>query len=243
MKGRIFRLAERCASSILAFKENKGGVSFYAPNLEVIPFSEELKAETSGIFTNFYPEDKWLSDVAEGYIVNSAPEFTPCRDKEETLNRVFSVCSLHSGEKVSIPKFENHEGSDGLNYMEEGPAIKGKREMRFDDSDVAFFLYRVKKKADTVEGDGFFIGESGKKLLLSMAFLEADMLRCIKRGDTAVISKRAKDVADKYLDYYFDKNIEFSQKGKISLAVSEFLKTVFYISGSKALCDEEFVKR
>ncbi len=241
MKGQIFNLAKSFKKEILAFKENKDGLSFYTASLEKVPENEDIRIEKTGVFTNFYPCDQWLLKVAESFLNNPPPDFTPCRDKEETLERIFRLCKEYTGEEEIKKTFKNHEGLDPLHYMEEGVRDKKDRKRKFDDSDTSFFLYRVKKIADSVEGDGVFLSESGKKLLLSLAFLEKDMVRCVKRGDTNVLFKRAEDAANKYLDYYYDEDADFLGKGKISRAFGNFLKVIFFLSGSNALQDDKFI--
>ncbi len=241
MKGQIFKLAEECGENILAFKENKDGLSFYAASLKEVFRKEDIKTEMVDIFTNFYPEDEWFIKVAEGFLKNPAPDFIPSKDKEETLLRIFTLCEKYTNEKAVKGENKNHRGLDPLHYMEEGKREKRDRKRSFDDSDNPFFLYRVKKMADSVKGDGFSLYQSGKKVLLSMAFLEADMVRCIKRGDTAVLFKRALDTANKYLDYYYDEEIDLCDKGKLSRAYGKFLNIIFFLSGSNALQDEDFI--
>lgn len=242
MKGQIYRLAEKSEADILAFKENKDSLSFYAPNLSENLKVKDIDIVRSGIFTNFYPKEEWYLKVMEDYDKNCSLEFSPCGDKAKSLKRIFDLCASHTGAGEVSKEVKNRMGLDGIHYMKEGPLFKGEIVRSFDDSDTAFFLYRVKKLSDSVEGNNLDLGESGKKLVLSMAFLEADMVRCIKRKDTSVLAKRAEDAAGKYLDYYYDDTLTTESKGKLSHTFGNFMKIIFYLCGSNALNDNEFIK-
>ena len=74
-----------------------------------------------------------------------------------------------------------------------------------------------------------------------MAFLEADIERCVKRKDTSVLYKRARKCAEYYFEYYNEGDIVKKDKGKVSQAFLKFSSIIFYLFGSNALQDDKFI--
>ncbi len=69
-------------------------------------------------------------------------------------------------------------------------------------------------------GDEMLLNEGAKKMLLSAAFLEADMIRAKMRGDPKVIIRRSDKILERYYDYYYSGSIEKKSAGYISRAAA-----------------------
>ena len=241
MKGLLYILSESVGADILAFREHRSAPCFYAPNIDKLTITDNIKAEKEGIFTNFYPEDEWYKALAENFVNARIPDFEKPDSRIESVKRTLSLCSTYSGEKSDFPEICDATGFDGITYNSKSPKenIKGAR--KYDISDDAFYLYAASKRAEGASGEEFLLTDKGRKLLISMAFLEADIKRSIIRKDTSVLYKRARKCAENYFDYYYEGGTDKKEKGLLSKAYFKFSSAIFYLFGSNALQDDKFV--
>ena len=241
MKGKLYNLAKSLGISILAFREHRGKTGFYAPNISKDSFDNEVKIEKEGIFTNIYPEDEWYLSLIEKFSEIEIPDFEKPLKRSESVKRTLLVCSDYVKEKTEIPEISESFGHDGIIYNSKEPKEKITEEREYDSDDAAFYLYSAYKKAEAMAGDRLSLTNEAKKLLVSMAFLEADVERCVKRKDTSVLYKRARKCAEYYFEYYNEGDIVKKDKGKVSLAYLKFSSIIFYLFGSNALQDDKFI--
>ncbi len=241
MKGKIFLLAESLDISVLAFREHRSGKGFYAPNVDKETFQKGLRWEKEGIFTNIYPDDEWFLSLLESFENIEIPDFEKPHKRSDSVKNTLSKCAEYAEIKAEYPEISEALGYDGITCNSKTPKEKINKERKYDMDDEAFFLYSASKKAEAVSGEELSLTDNAKKLLLSMAFLEADMLRCLKRKDTSVLYKRARKCAEAYFDYYYEGNIDKKVKGRVSLAYFKFSSAIFYLFGSNALQDDKFI--
>lgn len=103
------------------------------------------------------------------------------------------------------------------------------------------YLYSAYFLASGTEGDVLSLTDSGKKLILSASFLEADVLRATIRQDCAPIIKRAEKTASLYLDYYYEGSPDKKDKGYLSQSFSNFMRIIFFLMDMSPLQDEDFI--
>ncbi len=241
MRGSLNRLSESLGTDIIAFREHRSAPCFYAPNIEKLAGINDIKAEKDGVFTNFYPTDKWYENLLESFLATEIPEFEIPLSRTEAIMRTLLLCGTYTGEKAEIPEIKEATGYDGITYNSKAPKDEIRLERKYNMTDDAFYLYAAYKKAEGASGEGFELTDKGKMLLLSMAFLEADMKRCVLRKDTSVLYKRARKCAESYFDYYYEGGIDKKGKGAVSRAYFKFSSAIFYLFGSNALQDDKFV--
>ncbi|MBR6719777.1 MAG: hypothetical protein IKL74_02580 [Clostridia bacterium] len=242
MRGAISSLAERLNVNILALREHRGKLCFYAPNIDTDTSSlGGIKAEKDGIFTNFYPDDTWYKALLKSYLDVKIPAFETPGLRSESVKRTLFECAKYFGEEIAFPEIKEACGFDGITYNSKAPTDAITEERSYEMTDSAFFLYAAAKKAKGACGDELSLTDKGKRLLIAMAFLEADMKRCITRLDTSVLYKRAKKCAESYFDYYYEGGTDKKEKGILSKAYFNFSSAIFYLFGSNALQDDKFI--
>lgn len=117
---------------------------------------------------------------------------------------------------------------------------KKKALFQMDKADVLplFVAYRFSCCASDEQ---FSLTENGKKMLVSSAFLEADVKRAVDRNDKSVIIRRALKTASYYYDYYYEGNVEKTEKGYLSAAFSCFMKNILEILSYSSLQETDFI--
>ncbi len=103
------------------------------------------------------------------------------------------------------------------------------------------YLYSAYLLASGAGGDELSLTESGKKLILSASFLEADVLRATLRKDLAPIIRRAEKTASLYLDYYYEGGPIKNDKGYLSRSFSNFMRIIFFLTDMSSLQDKDFI--
>lgn len=104
-----------------------------------------------------------------------------------------------------------------------------------------FPLFCAYKFSSMAKGSGYSVNENVKKMLLSAAFLEADILRAKKRNDENVLIRRAVKTASFYYDYYYEGEIDKSSKGYFSGVFSVFMKNTLELLSLNALQEDFFL--
>lgn len=239
MKGKLYNLAKSLDISILAFREHRSEIGFYAPNVNMETYGSDVRVEKEGVFTNIYPEEDWYLSLIESFLEIEIPDFEKPRKRSESVKRTLLECSYYTGEKIEFPEISEALGYDGITYNSKTPKEAIKENPAMDDD--AFYLYSAYKKAEAMAGDELSLTIEAKKLILSMAFLEADIERCVKRKDPSVLYKRARKCAEYYFEYYNEGDIVKKDKGKVSQAFLKFSSIIFYLFGSNALQDDKFI--
>lgn len=158
-----------------------------------------------------------LEKVTEGVFQNFYPEDS-WYEKEALILRSFT--------KEDFLFFFEKKGEEGL------------KEYNTKDRLCLHSAYLL---ASGTKGDGFSMTDTGKKMILSASFLEADVLRVLKRKDTSLLIKRAQKTASLYLDYYYDGGPDKKDKGYLSKSFSNFMKIIFYLTDMSPLQDEDFI--
>lgn len=241
MKGVLRKLSERLDTDILAFREHRSKPCFYAPNIEKIIEEKGFKSEKDGVFTNFYPDDEWYKGVLDRFVNTEIPFFDKKDIRSECVKRTLTECSIYLGIKAEFPEIKEAFGFDGIIYNSKAPGEEIKGGRKYDMTDDAFYLYAASKRAEGALGEELSLTDKGKKLIIAMAFLEADMKRCVIRKDTSVLYKRAKKCAENYFDYYYEGGTDKKEKGLLSKAYFKFSSAIFYLFGSNALQDDKFI--
>ena len=242
MKSVLSSLAERLNINILALREHRSEIGFYAPNVDKDVFLlPGIKMEKDGIFTNFYPENEWYESILKSYLDVKIPAFETPGLRSESVKRTLLECAKYFGEEIKIPEIKEASGFDGITYNSKAPTDAITEERSYEMTDSAFYLYAASKKAEGASGKELSLTDEGKRLLIAMAFLEADMKRCITRLDTSVLYKRAKKCAELYFDYYYEGGTDKKEKGLLSRAYFNFSSAIFYLFGSNALQDDKFI--
>ncbi|MDO5479792.1 MAG: hypothetical protein Q4G23_11590 [Clostridia bacterium] len=242
MKGAISSLAERLNINILALREHRSEIGFYAPNVDTNIFLfPGITAEKDGIFTNFYPEDTWYEALIKSYLDLKIPAFEKPSLRSESVKRTLFECAKYFGEEIKLPEIKEASGFDGITYNSKAPTDAITEERSYEMTDPAFYLYAASKRAEGASGKELSLSKNGKRLLIAMAFLEADIKRCITRLDTSVLYKRAKKCAEFYFDYYYEGGTDKKEKGLLSQAYFNFSSAIFYLFGSNALQDDRFI--
>ena len=125
MKGQIFELSKSLNTDILAFREHRSELCFYAPNIDGFAETDFLKAEREGVFTNFYPDDMWYEAVLESFINAEIPGFEAQKTRTESVKRTLSLCGIYAGEKAEFPEIKEAKGLDGIHAGENHLSMQG----------------------------------------------------------------------------------------------------------------------
>lgn len=241
MQGVLFCLAEEGGFSLLNFKERKKPpLGFYAVADGEPAVCDDIKSEREGRFLSLYPTDEWYRRVAQHFSGLTVPREYPTHlTREEALLRAMHLIEEHTGMKgAAMRPVVSSAKADGLCYHSAPPNTPLSCAMDASAGNPAFYLYGVYHAALYRAGCEAVFTENAHRVLLSMAFFEADMLRALKRGDTSVLLKRVLKTADAYYDCVYDEGGAF---GQISAAVARFLEACFFLFSSAALDDEQFL--
>ena len=91
MKSVLSSLAERLSINILALREHRSEIGFYAPNVDTDTFSlPGIRAEKDGIFTNFYPENEWYESILKSYLDVKISAFEKPSLRSESVKSSFT---------------------------------------------------------------------------------------------------------------------------------------------------------
>lgn len=94
-----------------------------------------------------------------------------------------------------------------------------------EDNDRLIKLFAGYMFSKSQAGDELLLNGEAKKMLLSAAFFEADLIRAKMRGDSSVILRRADKTLGLYYAYYYSGSIEKKSTGYISRAAGEFFSS------------------
>lgn len=97
------------------------------------------------------------------------------------------------------------------------------------ETEKIFVAYRF---ASGASGDGFFINDEGKRMLISAVFAEADVLRANMRNDKGVLLRRGEKTAELYYGYYYSGDTDKGSRGALSRAAAAALKNILLLSGN-----------
>lgn len=130
--------------------------------------------------------------------------------------------------------FYNYYPTDGWYENALEGLIKMPNEKRCFSSSVSETekIFTAYKFACGASGDGFFMNDDGKKMLLSAVFAEADALRAKIRNDKGVLLRRGERVAELYYRYYYSGDTDKRSRGALSRAASAVLKNILLLSGN-----------
>lgn len=232
MQGALYRLSQDSGVSLLGLKELRGGMGFYIAG-KTLSHDEELRAVTDGIFYNVTPEDSWYHRIAEGFLSAKITPSPVPEDRGEAIRNVLTRLSDYVGQTPPDVRIKNAVGFDAITYHAVSPDAAIPAFCAYTAEDPAFYLYGAYKRASHRSHEGFHLSDDKRRLLCAMAFLEADLLRAVVRGDTSVIVRRAKRCAALFY--------EVDDPDETGRAFCRFLEIIFGLFGSNALQDEKFV--
>ncbi len=230
MRGKLFLLSQAFSVSLTSIRQRRDGEGFYV----VTDGKTELKAlgiktVTDGRFVNFYPEDLWYKEVAEAFY--KIDEF-PFQDKD-----IYEKCKSYT----KIKEDENAEKGKEILIEEIFEEQFSLKDITAKDSKKKLGILASYKIALNSKGDELFINDKARKLILSMSFLERDMMNTALKKDYSFLYKLAKGCAELYLDYYYSLDIDKKSAGYISQSFFNFIKVIFYLFGAKSLQEQKNV--
>lgn len=241
MQGSLFKLALDNDFSLLNFKERKKPpTGFYAVLKGEMCGHDDIEIEREGLFFNFYPKDEWYRRLAQDFFELTVPNDYPVSlTRKEAVLRTLHLLQDYTGMRGTLPRFIVPAAKlDGLCYHSVPPNVAVSSFTEATGNNPAFYLYGAYHAALCRAGSELALTCNVRRLLISMAFFEADMLRALKRGDTSVLLKRVLKTADLYYDCVYEEGGAF---GRISTAVARFLEASFFLFSSNILNEEQFL--